>query len=124
MVEWSSITEQYPFVETGTNLAGVLGIIMLLVTGVIFYKAGEGWWKVLIPIYGTYILFKLTWRSGWYFLLLLIPFVNLIVICVTEYRLCRSFGKGTLFSVLAIFFTPITRMILAFGSADYDPIYR
>ncbi len=123
MVEWNSITEQYPFVETGTNLAGVLGIIMLLVTGVIFYKAGEGWWKVLIPIYGTYILFKLTWSSGWYFLLLLIPFVNLIVICVTEYRLCRSFGKGTLFSVLAIFFTPITRMILAFGSADYDPIY-
>ncbi len=123
MVEWNSVTEKYPFVESGTNLAGILGIISLIATCILFVKAGEGWWKAIIPIYGTYILFKITWSSGWYFLLLLIPVVNAVVMCVTEYRLARCFGKGALFGILSIFFSPVTRMILAFGSSDYDDLY-
>ena len=123
MVEWNSITEEYPFVESGTNLAGILGIVSLLATCILFAKAGGGWWKAIIPIYNVYILFKLTWSSGWCFLLLLIPLVNLVVMCVTEYRLSRCFGKGALFAILSIFFSPLTRLILAFGSSGYRDLY-
>ena len=57
-----------------------IGIISLAVI-VLFYvamwkmfeKAGEPGWASLIPFYNLYVLFKISWGNGWYFLLSVIP---------------------------------------------------
>ena len=62
---------------------------------------------------------KLVFGNGWLFLLNLIPFVGYVLPCVVEFKLAKAFGKGTGFAILSLFFSPITRMILAFGDSEY-----
>ena len=47
---------------------------------VIFTKAGEAGWKCLIPIYNLIVLLKIINKPVWWFILLLIPLVNIVII--------------------------------------------
>lgn len=85
----------------------------------IFQKAGEPGWKILIPIYNIYIIFKIAWGSGWKFLWLLVPLANVVVAIMLNFKLARSFGKGTSFGFGLLFLMPIFILILAFGPARY-----
>ena len=65
------------------GLLGVIGAIgiavfVLLIVAMwkLFKKAGEPGWKSLIPIYNTYILFKISGAKGWFWALLIISFVG------------------------------------------------
>lgn len=96
-------------------------IMILVIVGAwrIFEKAGEAGWKAVIPIYNFYILYKITWGSGWLFLLMLIPVVNFIVGIITSYKLAKVFGKGIGFTLGILFFPYIFQLILGFGNARY-----
>ena len=94
----------------------VVGIIGLWK---VFEKAGEEGWKVLIPFYNMYILFKITWGNGWLFLLLLIPVVHVVIPIITLYKLAKSFGKGVGFFFGLWFLYPVFIMILGFGPDQY-----
>lgn len=94
----------------------VVGIIGLWK---VFEKAGEEGWKVLIPFYNMYILFKITWGNGWLFLLLLIPVVHVVIPIITLYKLAKSFGKGVGFFFGLWFLYPVFIMILGFGPGQY-----
>ncbi len=85
----------------------------------LFVKAGESGWKSLIPIYNAYIFFKIVYGKGWYFLLLLIPFVNFVVYINATLDLARAYGKSLLFGVGLVFLSPIFILILAFGKSEY-----
>lgn len=87
----------------------------------IFQKAGYEGWKSLIPIYNSYIIFEMTWgkERALYFLLLLIPFVNIVVAIITLHKLSISFGKTGAFTAGLIFLPAIFFAILGFGSAQY-----
>lgn len=90
----------------------------------IFSKAGEHGWAALIPFYSTYVLYKITWENGLFFLLSYIPCLNIIVTIMTNMKLAAVFGKGDGFaiglSLLGIIFYPI----LAFDNSEYDgPFY-
>ena len=86
---------------------------------VIYTKAGEAGWKCLIPIYNLIVLLKIINKPVWWFILLLIPLVNIVIIIMINISLAKAFGKGTGFGVgltlLAIIFAPL----LAFGDAEY-----
>ena len=85
-------------------------------------KAFESGWGALIPIYNNYLYFKITWGNGWLFLLLLIPFVNVIITIITTFKLARAFGKGFWFGVGLFFLNAIFLGILAFGEPRYQGV--
>ena len=100
----------------------VFYILFVIAMWRIFEKAGEAGWKSIIPIWNTYILYKITWGSGIYFLLLLIPIANIVVSIVTCYKLAKAFRHGVAFTLGLIFFPWIFSLILGFGSDEYQGI--
>ena len=122
-----------------------LAVFMIVVMWRIFTKAGEAGWKCLIPIYSTYIFYKIAWDGSIFWGILIgnivvsllagvIPSkevslalygiwaIIMIVISVkTVIKLAHRFGKSTAFGIFGLLLFSIIGMpILAFGSADYD----
>ncbi len=56
---------------------GIISLAVLVLTYVamwkMFEKAGEPGWAAIVPFYNAYVLFKISWGNGWYFLLSVIP---------------------------------------------------
>ena len=99
-------------------------ILQIVAKWKIFDKAGERGWAALVPFYSTYVLYKITWENGLFFLLSYIPCLNVIVTVMTNMKLSAVFGKNDGFaiglSLLGFIFYPV----LAFDSAEYDgPFY-
>ncbi len=95
-------------------------VIAIIAMWKIFTKAGEAGWKSIIPIYNLYILLKIVGRPGWWILLFLVPFVNIVVSLVVSIDLAKSFGKSDLFGVIGLWlFSLIGHLMLGFGSATY-----
>jgi hypothetical protein len=113
---------------TTTNTSSGIGVgliifyLLLLIVFIaaiwkVFEKAGQAGWKAIIPIYSTVIMCRIVGISGWYTLLVLVPFVNIIFSIYLAYKMALSFGYGigmTILEVLAIGY-----LILGFGSAKY-----
>ena len=72
----------------------IIGILLIIANWMIFTKAGEPGWKSIIPLYNTYIQYKIAWGNGWLFLLNIIPIVNIVISIVFEVKLAKAFGKG------------------------------
>ena len=131
-------------------LMGVLivGVIISVLTIIawwrIFEKAGEKGWKVLIPFYNLYILFKIAGRNFWKFLgiyigiafalwfmssssfagvlLAIVLCVYFIIEFVKLYNgLSKRFGHGTGFTVGLFFLNTIFMLILGFEKNEYNP---
>lgn len=111
-------------VSGGIGAGAIVVFILLLIFEVaamwrIFQKAGRPGWASIVPIYNTYVLFKIVGRSGWWVLLYLIPFVNLVVTIVLCYDLAKSFGKGLGYTLGLLVFSFVFFPMLGFGSARY-----
>ncbi len=109
-------SEQISQMSTGSLIVAVLLVIAMWK---IFSKAGQGGWKAIIPIYNVYTLCKIADTSGWKFLLLIIPIVNIVYYIMLMYRLAKSFGKGILFTTGLLLLPNIFTLILAFGKSQY-----
>ncbi|MEV8435855.1 DUF5684 domain-containing protein [Actinosynnema sp. NPDC051121] len=97
-----------------------VAIFMIAALWRIFTKAGQPGWAAIIPIYNLYIELKIVGRPGWWLILFIIPFVNVIVALVLAIDLAKSFGKGAGFGVVGLWlFGIIGYPILGFGSATY-----
>ncbi len=103
-----------------------LAVFMIVTEWKVFKKAGKEGWAALIPIYNVYVLFEITWGSGWYFLLLFLAIIPILgwiavfVITVITYdKLSKAFGKSSGFTVGLLFLCPIFIAILAFDSSTY-----
>jgi hypothetical protein len=98
-----------------------LAILFLIVVGgwLVFAKAGESGWQVLIPIWNVIVLLRIVGRPAWWVILLIFPLVGFIVSGFIAQDLAKSFGKGLGFAaglwLLGFVFVPI----LGFGSATY-----
>lgn len=110
----------------------------------IFKKAGESGWKSLIPVYNSYIRYRLAWRPLWFwisgallacsFALGMLPLAEnvastvssiigvagTLIHLVSNFRLGRVFGRGVLFSLALAVFPPLFTMILGFGGSQYQ----
>lgn len=100
-----------------------LAFVVLLVVALwkVFTKAGRPGWASIVPIYNTYILLKIAGRPGWWLLLLLIPFVNIVVYLIVSIDVAKAFGKSSAFGVIGLFFfSAIGYLMLGFGKATYQ----
>ena len=85
----------------------------------VFVKAGQPGWACIIPIYNAIVVLRIAGKPGWWFILMLIPVVNLIITIIALHAFSRSFGKGVGFTVGLILLSIVFVPILAFGSARY-----
>jgi len=115
----------YPVGLLGGMAAGAsiiyLAIIILMIAGMwkIFTKAGKPGWAAIIPIYNIIVLLEVVGKPIWWFILMLIPFVNLIILIIVNLELAKKFGQSTGFAIGLILLAPIFYPILGFGRASY-----
>ena len=59
----------------------------------LFEKAGIPGWKAIIPYYNFYIWVKLIEKSNWWYLWLIIPFINVFTFMLIVIELIKGFDK-------------------------------
>ena len=96
-----------------------IAIFIIAAMWKVFEKAGQPGWAAIIPIYNTYIMTKIAGKPGWWVLMLLIPFINLIFAIWLYNMISKSFGKDEGFTVGLVLLGIIFWPILGFGSAKY-----
>jgi Family of unknown function (DUF5684) len=102
-------------------LWAVLAILVIAAMWKVFVKAGEPGWAALIPIYNFLVLLKIAGKPMWWFILMLIPFVNLIIAIMVMVSLAKNFGKGVGFALGLILLPMVFYPMLAWGDARYSP---
>ena len=86
----------------------------------VFVKARQPGWAAIIPFFNVYILTVIAGRPILWFILLLIPFVNIVAAIIVCIDIAKYFGKGVGFAIGLVFLGPIFFPILGFGSATYS----
>lgn len=118
----STYNQNMLFQSTGFIIfVAVFALFTLILLWKIFVKAGEPGWWALIPFANYYKMFELFWDKGkgWMFILMFIPFVNVVVSVMLCIKMAKSFGKGTGFALGLIFLSIIFYAILALGDDKY-----
>ena len=95
-------------------------MITLIATWLLYKKAGEHGWAAIIPLYSTYVSFKIVFGNGWKMFLMLIPFYNIYIAIKYIFGLAKVFGKSTGFGFGLLFLSPFFTWALGFGSAQYQ----
>ena len=104
-------------------LPAILTIIGMFL---LFQKAGVGGWKAIIPIYSTYVWFKLIYGKGLKMLLLCVPFLNALVYTAIRMRTAQCFNKDIEWSAgLLLCFPVVLPLMMLLGKPDYlGPVYK
>lgn len=83
-------------------------------------KAGIPGWKILIPYYNLFVLVQLTGRSYWWYLWLVVPFINVFTFALLLIELIKGFNRyGMLDQVLVALFPFIYLPWLSFQNQDW-----
>jgi hypothetical protein len=100
-----------------------LAIVVLMIASVwvVFTKAGEPGWAVLIPIYNAIVFLRVAGKPWWWLLLFLIPFVNIVLAFIVAIAIAKNFGKGAGFGIGLALLGFIFYPILAWSDAQYQP---
>lgn len=102
----------------GLVISTIVAFIMNYSTQAVYIKAGEPWWGYFVPFYSNYIWFKITLGSGWIFLFMVLPVVNLVIGCLALYNLGKKFYKN---GWLTLFFPFVMIPIIAFDkNSEYS----
>ena len=98
-----------------------LAIVAVVIVAMwkVFVKAGQPGWASIVPVYNLYIMVTIAGREWWWFLLMLVPFVNIVIGAIVSIDIARKFGKQTGFGI-GLFLLPfIFYPILAFSQDQY-----
>lgn len=100
-----------------------LAILLIIIISLwkIFTKAGKPGWAAIVPIYNFIVMLEIACKPIWWFILLLIPFVNIIVIIILLIEIAKRFGKGVGFAIGMLILPFIFYPMLAFGDSKYTP---
>jgi signal peptidase I len=97
----------------------------------IFEKAGEPGWKVIVPFYNLYIWLQIIKKPLWWYIFLLIPFINVFVILIMIVETTKCFNKfGLGEQALGVIFPFIYLPYLGFSAMekyihpDKRPVYK
>ena len=96
-----------------------IAILMIVAMWKLFKKAGRPGWASIIPFYNYYVEFEIAGMNGWFFLLLLIPIVDIVLAIILTVKLAKAFGRSAGFAVGMIFLPFVFVPILAFGKSKY-----
>jgi hypothetical protein len=86
----------------------------------LFKKAGEPWWKAIVPLYNFYVLVKIARLPGLSVILLFIPYINAIFGVYLGVKVAEQFGYGLLFGLFVGLVAYIGIPWIGFGSAHYQ----
>lgn len=81
-------------------------VIVAVLLGRIFKKAGIDSWKAWVPVYNTWLTLELGNQKGWWAIVTIIPFVNIVAsvfLYIAMYQIGLKFGKNGAFVLWAIF---------------------
>ena len=120
-------------IEAGGGGGGIIGMVfmvawlaitVLVIAGFwkTFVKAGEPGWAILVPIYNVIVLLKIAGKPTWWFLLFLVPVVNLVIGIMVAIAIANNFGKGTGFGIGLALLPFVFYPMLGFGDAEYNPL--
>lgn len=121
----------------------VAWVISIIPMWRLFEKAGQPGWQAIIPVYSSYMLYKISWKPSMFFITLILGIVASVLLQLNDYmalvviggiiniavmvlgiifnhKISKSFGHGVGFTVGLIFLSLIFLYILAFGSSEYQ----
>lgn len=120
----------------------ILWILRIIALWKAFERAWEWWWKAIIPVYCSYIKYKLAGMKNWFWYALLIALImwiiaafipdqkelisdiatliTWIIYIFMTFKFARKYGWGVFTSVLFVLFYPICILILGFGNYKYE----
>ena len=102
-------------------LSIVYAILWIVAMWKVFTKAGEHGWAAIVPFYNSYVHVKISGRNGWWFLLLLVPIVNIIFLLIISLDIAKAFGKSAIFGIFGLWiFSFIGYLLIGFGDAKYN----
>jgi hypothetical protein len=87
----------------------------------IFEKAGQPGWAAIVPIYNLYVLNEVARKEILWFVLALVPCVNIVAIVVIWMDVAKNFGKDAMWGLGLAFLGPIFAPLLGFSNATYQP---
>lgn len=122
-----------------------IALVVLYIVGMwrIFEKAGENGWKCLIPFYNQYTMYKMFWKTKYFWIVLVlsiangffnglaltIPALSTVVSIISlvafvfavflNYRISASFGHGIGYCIGLILLPFIFTLILGFNQDEY-----
>lgn len=97
----------------------IMNILVIVGCWKVFSKAGQHGWATFIPIYRDIVFYRITWGSGWYVLLSLIPCAGWIINLISAHKLSKAFGHGFGYTLGLWFFPGIFYLILGLGNSRY-----
>ncbi len=113
------------------NLA--IMVFMLASWWIVFRKAGQPGWAILIPIYNLLVMLRVAGKPWWWIFffiaapLSIIPIFGilymiflLVMAIIMLHGISKNFGKGGGFTVGLVLLSFIFVPILAFGKAEYS----
>lgn len=98
----------------------LVAVFMIFVMWKIYEKADKPGWAAIVPFYNSYVLCELGGFNGWMFLLIFVPFVNIVFFIILMIKIAENFGKGGGFAVGLILLSIIFFPILAFDDSVYQ----
>ena len=122
-----------------------IALVVLYIVGMwrIFEKAGENGWKCLIPFYNQYTMYKMFWKTKYFWIVLVlsiangffnglaltIPALSTVVSVISlvafvfavflNYRISASFGHGIGYCIGLLLLPFIFTLILGFNQDEY-----
>lgn len=99
-------------------------VIVALLVGRIFKKAGVPQWIAWVPFYNTWKTLELGDQKGFWAVLMVIPiisYVALVFFYIAMYRIGLKFGKENWFVVLGIFIPIVWYGWLALDDSKWNP---
>ena len=79
----------------------IVPLVVVVIAGMwkAFEKAGQPGWGCLVPFYNYYLFTVIAGRPGWWVVLLLLPYVNIIFLIIVFIDIAKKFGKGTCYGI-------------------------
>lgn len=98
--------------------SSILSLIMIISLWKIFTKGNKPGWASLIPFYNMIVLTQIADLSIVYFILLLVPIVQIYAIIKIYINIAKKFGKSSSFAIGLVFLPIIFFPILAFSDEE------
>ena len=88
----------------------------------VFEKAGQPGWAAIIPFYNMYVATQIAGRDILWFILLLVPCINIVAAILIWMDVAKNFGKDPIWGVGIAFLPFIFLPLLGFSDARYQPV--
>lgn len=119
----------------------LLSVLSIIGHWKVFSKAGQPGWGAIVPFFGSYLLHKISWGNGWFFLVPLVltflgglfvdsffgtlfAIISIAFICLTRYKTAKAFGKDAGFTVGLVLLNWLFTLILGCSNAKYCGVPR